>query len=224
MKSKLNTDIIRLWTEPATVKSNNLLYPRVALGCGRSREQMILSNIGLIVSEVNRFLAFVPGFSHLRDDLISDAFVGLVRAVNKMASDGIVNDANPTSFMAMSIRGCFGKTVEGEQTIRIPSETRRQKKSKGIELEPPAREFSHYTEEEMEEAFTYDPRKMRDLRETLDACCESDVERKIIELRERKFVDREIAERLGLPLTTTYVMRRTLYARFLELTGWKGEP
>jgi DNA-directed RNA polymerase specialized sigma24 family protein len=64
---------------------------------------------------------------------------------------------------------------------------------------------------------------MQDLRETLDACCEDDTDREILRLREEGYVDREIANRLGLPLTTCYVMRRTMYARFLELTGWRGE-
>jgi hypothetical protein len=64
---------------------------------------------------------------------------------------------------------------------------------------------------------------MRDLRETLEACCENETELEILRLREEGYVDREIAERLGLPLTTTYVLRRTMYARFLDLSGWKGE-
>lgn len=217
-----NTDI-RFWENQATRQSNDEIYPLVALGCPIARDQMIRGNVGLVIAKVDTFLKLLPGFSHLRDDMISNGFVGLVEAVNRMVNEEFVNGANPTGLMAVCIQSHFGKTIEAEQTIRVPTRTQKRKKSKGIDLSPPAREFSDYSEEEMEEAFTYDPRNILDLRETLDACCETDEDRKIIEMREQGYVDREIAEVLGLPLTTTYVMRRTIYARFLALTGWKGE-
>lgn len=248
MKHSLNTDVIRLWTEPATVQSNNELYPRVASGCAVARQHMILSNIGLLLSEADRFLAFVPECKHLRDDLISDAFVGLVEAVNRMSTGGPVSNPNPTGFMSINIRGCFGKTIEREHTIRIPRRSRKRNEQKGLVVKTFVQDYSHtlesalmggndedefdndtaqsedsYDSDEFAQTFVYDDRSMQDLRETLDACCETDAERTIIRMREQNYVDREIAEVLGLPLTTTYVLRRTIYARFLELTGWKGE-
>lgn len=214
---------IQFWTDRATRESNYELYPFVARDCKIARERMICGNVGLVISKVDTFLKLLPGFSHLRDDMISNGFVGLVEVVNQMASEGFVDNANPTGLMSLRIQSYLGKTIEGEQTIRVPARTQKRKQGTKDEITTPAREFTNYTEEEMEEAFTYDPRAMHDLRETLDACCESDAERTIIRMREEGYVDREIAEVLGLPLTTTYVMRRTLYARFLELTGWKGE-
>jgi hypothetical protein len=220
LKEKLNTAVIRLWTEPATRKANEALYPLVAAGDRQAKHQMIHSNMGLVMVEVERFLAFLPKFGHLRDDLISHGFVGLVEAVNTM-SQRLVQDANPTGLMGLCIRSCFGKVVEAEELVRVPGRTKKRKADQGIVLDTPEKEVSIFHGES--DQFSYDPRRMQDLRETLDACCEDDTDREILRLREEGYVDREIANRLGLPLTTCYVMRRTMYARFLELTGWRGE-
>lgn len=220
MKDKLNTDVIRLWVEPATREANDDLYKRVVAKDEAAREQMIRSNGGLVLTEVERFLWFLPKFNYLRDDLISAGFVGLVEAVNTM-SGGIVE--NPTAFMGYCIRCSFGKTIESDEMIRVPAKTRRKKSVEGITLEAPKKAVTIFPEGEDDGAFSYDPRNMQNLRETLDACCEDDTDREIQKLRESGHVDREISEILGIPLTTVYVMRRTMYARFLELTEWRGE-
>lgn len=221
MKDKLNTSLIRNWMESATRKSNDDLYPMVALGDTDAREKMIQSNMGLVISKVDHFLAFLPKFRHLRDDMISNGFIGLVEAVNKMAADGFIDGANPTGLMGICIQHRLGKTIESEETIRVPARTKKRKQGTKDQITVP--QSVSFTDEAAEEEFSYDPRHMRDLRETLEACCENETELEILRLREEGYVDREIAERLGLPLTTTYVLRRTMYARFLDLSGWKGE-
>ncbi len=223
--TRRNTDFIRLWTEPATRKSNDELYPLVVAGNPNAREQMIQSNIGLIMTEVDRFLIFLPHLQWMQDDLIGYGMIGLVEAVNKIASGGEVEDANPTTFMARSIKRSVGAALEQAQDVRVPTRTKNRKKQQGVEIQGLVKSETIFDdgEEETAERFSYDPRPMQELRRTLDACCETHEEREIMRLREEGYVDREIAEILGLPQTTTYVMRRTLYARFLELTGWKGE-
>ena len=227
MNKRANRDLIRLWTEPATRKTNDELYRMVALGDEDARQHMIEANKGLVIHRVDQFLLFMPQYEHLRDDLISAGFVGLTQAVNKMASDGFVDGANPTGCMAFCIQAELGRAIEAEEPIRVPKRTRKRKEDRGETLTVPTQAEDALPDPEDEEdpipRFTVDPRKMRELRETLDACCECDNEREILRLREEGYVDREIAEMLGLPVTTTYVMRRTLYARFLELSGWKGE-
>ena len=64
---------------------------------------------------------------------------------------------------------------------------------------------------------------MIELRDLIDACCESPEDRVIVDMREKGYVDKEIAATLTLPLTTVYMMRREIYARFLEKSGMKGE-
>lgn len=222
--SKRNNDLIRLWVEPATRQSNDELYPLVVAGDPEVREKMIQSNIGLVMTEVNRFLIFLPQFEHSRDDLIGYGMVGLVEAVNKMSESGKVEDANPTAFMAICVRRAIGAALEKEEDVRVPMRTRNRKKQQGVDVGLSKTEtIFDDGEEESTSKYFHDPRPMQELRLLLDACCETEDEREIMRLREEGYVDREIAGILGLPQTTTYVMRRTLYARFLELTGWKGE-
>ena len=121
----------------------------------------------------------------------------------------------------------IGEGLSNETEVRVPGRTRRRKKKQGVKIEAPERErgvpICDDENGEIDAEFSYDPRGMQDLRETLDACCENDTDREIIRLREAGYVDREIADILAKPPITIYVMRRAIYARFLELTGWKGE-
>lgn len=227
MQQKLNTDLIRLWVEPATRESNNALYPLVAAGDKAARDQMIEANVGMVISKVEHFLAFLPRYRHLRDDLISSGMVGLVEAVNLMASGEKVDEPNPTGLIGLRIQWAIGtNTLESDETIRVPTRSRKRNRvpEKAISLsEEFSKTLSPAEMKKVSKMLSYDPRRMLDLRETLDACCENEMEREILRLREEGYVDREIADILDLPLTTTYVMRRTMYARFLELSGWKGE-
>lgn len=75
-----------------------------------------------------------------------------------------------------------------------------------------------------DDAFSYDPRQLENLWQTIESCCEGELELTIVRLRAEGYVDREIAERVDLPLTTIFVMRREIYARFLEATGMAGTP
>lgn len=158
MKSKLNTGLIRLWTEPATRELNNSLYMMVALGDESAREQMIHSNMGLVISKADHFLMFFPKARHLRDDMISQGLVGLVEAVNKMAGDGVVDGANPTGLMGVCIQSYFGKTIEADEMIRVPARTKKRKHDQGIKLDTPEKAATIFTDEEEDTVFTYDPR------------------------------------------------------------------
>lgn len=217
---------ITAWAEPATKESNEQLYHLVALGLESARDEMIEKNLGLVVSLVNRFLLFVPQLQCYREDLISIGNIGLVSAVNKMAAEGVVDNANPTALISACVSNELGRKAEECNMIRVPQRSRaRSKKEDNVDLNSPAcKSFAEGIDgKSLNEVLAYDPRPMEELRAILDACCETDEEREIMRLREEGNVDREIAEILGIPLTTTYVMRRTLYARFLEFSGWKGE-
>jgi hypothetical protein len=235
--SNRDANVIRLWVEPATTQANNDLYPLVALGDDAAREKMIQSNIGLVMHCVDQFIGLYPTMKHLRDDLVASGLMGLVEAVNKMVEDGFIDDANPTGLMSLCIKHALGDTADGEAMIRIPPRTLKRKREQGIELHPPQRDFSvsaeyvdnlemiDYEDDERPRPPVHtkstprDPRRIDDMRQLIDAACENDTDREIVRLREARLVDREIAERLGLPRSTLQVMRRTIYARFLQLSG-----
>ena len=75
----------RPMSEPLDAEKNAALYQRVAAGDAAAREEMIVGNMPLAVAKVESFIRCFPEVAHLRDDLTSAAFIGLVKAVNKMA-------------------------------------------------------------------------------------------------------------------------------------------
>jgi hypothetical protein len=177
---------------------------------------MIRSNIGLGIYHVNKYLAYLPEYKHTRDDLISAAILGLSEGVAKMIEQGPVENPKPTGLLTLYIQCQVGKTLETEHNIRVPRASRKRNKIQNPVMYPlPDSESSE---------LSYDPTPLRDLRAQIDACCEDEIDRQIVVLREEGYVDEDIALRLDLPRTTAYVRRRMIYSRFLELTGWKGQP
>ena len=82
--SELVTDMARLG-DPSCTEDNDRLYPFVAAGDAAARTKMIESNMPLVVAKVNAYLVEFPDLAYLRDDLTSAGFVGLTKAVNRMA-------------------------------------------------------------------------------------------------------------------------------------------
>lgn len=214
----------QFWIEPANRDINNSLYELVSRGDAAAREEMILRNTPLVQSIVERFIIFVPSIASHREDLISVGTLGLIEAVNKMASDGPRQDANPNGLITLCIQRNIGGYIDKEDCAGITQQSKEPTRDEdGNVTKRRARRVHDNGCEDLGDLFAEDTRKLRDLRDTLEACAESEDEQQILTLREQGYVDREIAEILGLSQTTTYVLRRTMYARFLELTGWKGE-
>lgn len=196
---------------------NAELYPKVVAGDQEAREMMIHANMPLVLNCVESFILTFPSAEFLRDDMVSAGFVGLVDAVNRFSTNEAID--NPTGYITVAVSREIGKLVDDEGSIRVPSRTKHHKKVKGEDVDIPERldDFPETIEDSTHAL------EMVELRDTLASCCESDEERDILRMREANYVDREIADVLGLPLTTTYMLRRTLYQRFLDKTGMKGE-
>ena len=202
----------------ATAKSNDELYPKVAAGDPEAREEMIQRNMSLVVNKVDSYIGCYPGVSHLRDDLISEGFVGLTHAVNKMAEAGPKEKPNPTGYMSYWIMAQIGATVDKESANGASTATIYRSGQKGEELAHQV-PMPNGTVTDI----VVDPTSMVDLVDLIDACCESEHDRIICQLRELGHSDKYIAERLELPVSTTYMMRRAIYGRFLQKSGLKGE-
>lgn len=207
-----NEDLILLMRSPADREMNDRLYPLVVAGNKAAREEMITANMALVTNKVQAYLVRFPQNSHLRDDLISQGFAGLTEAVNNMVGRE-VQDPNPTGFISQHIQHALGELMDTEATIRIPIRTYIRHKDT---MEPAAKEHSLTVQDVLDREGQQDPRAIVDLRDELEGCCECDLDRDIIRLREEGRSDETIATMLGIPKTTAYMMRRSLYARFLE--------
>lgn len=214
MPRKKNTTVYYT-TPPATRELNDQLYPLVKAGDQGAREKMILANMAMVTCKVGAYLDQFPHCSHLREDLLSQGYAGLTEAVNNMVGQ-VIDDPNPTGFMSLHIHHALGELLEQESAIRIPKRTLVHKKANGNELRVPAKEASLTAEHVFEREAQRDPRSMTDLMDEILGCCENDTEKQIVNLRSEGRSDADIAAMLGIPKTTTYMMRRGIYARFLE--------
>lgn len=201
--------------KPATAADNDRLYPKVVKGDKAAIEEMILGNMALVTNKVTSYLEQFPQCNHFKDDLISAGHLGLTEAVNKMvASD--VTEPNPTGFISVYIQSAIGELMDREAGLRVPGRTYRRKKKKGTAMEVPVKEASIDADHVFQQEALQDPRAVVDLLDEIMGCCETPQEREIVRLRIEGRKDDEVADILGLPKTTAYMLRRGIFARFLE--------
>ena len=120
--------------ETLDVEKNMALFRHVVAGDASAREEMIAGNMPLAVTNVESFIRLFPEIAYLRDDLMSAAFVGLVKAVNKMAAGRgprKTNHSAPVEFMGMWINREVADFVDSETTIRLPARSKYRCKPRG---------------------------------------------------------------------------------------------
>lgn len=205
---------------PLSQEINQEMYQRVVDGDKVAVREMIEGNMSLVISKVDAYIGSFPFISHLRDDLISEGFVGLTIAVNRMATTEVPENPNPTGYMSHWISHSIGAVVDSESGVAGSVRTKQRHRKNGVQLPV------QISEHEVIPAATdsvVDPMSMTDLRDMIDSCCETEQDRTIVRMREERYTDPEISKAIDSPLTTTYMRRRELYARFLEKSGMKGE-
>lgn len=211
--SKLVADMARLG-EPFCSEDNDRLYPLVAAGDADARQQMIEGNMSLAVTKVESFIRCFLNVAHLRDDLTSAAFIGLTKAVNKMAEGTAIKYEgtwNPTDFIGAWINCELGEAVEVENPIRVPRRSRCRARANGQELEAPV--VQHDIPERFEVP-SYE--KELEMRELIESCCTCKEERTFIVMREAGHTLVEIAAAIGRSRMFTQRMGKQLEARVMR--------
>ena len=189
---------------------NERLYPRVMAGDEEAREEMIESNMPLVISKVDSYVRRNPQLEHLRDDLHSAGFVGLVLAVNKMADGSDVS--NPTGYISVAITNEFVKLARKE-AVHIGVDLVDLPKA-DMNLTGDVPEVSHGVPESVVDTNQAATQGVLELRDLLESCCKSDKERTLLRMREEGCSDREIAEALDTSRTSIQALRKELEARF----------
>ena len=203
---------------PLSAEGNEELYPAVVAGDPIAIKKMIEGNMSLVINKVDAYVRQYPSVAHLSDDLISEGFVGLTSSVQRMAKGSSPENANPTGYMSYWIGHAIGAVIDKESGVGASVRTMKRKRANGEDVVAQVPGETHSVPDVIA-----DPMSMVDLREMLDACCETEEDRIILRMREQGYVDREIAAAIDAPVTTTYMRRRELYARFLEKSGLQGE-
>lgn len=202
----------------ASRESNDALYPQVAAGNQEAIKKMIESNMSLVIDKVDSYIRCWSEIAYLRDDMISEGFLGLTVAVQRMATKGEASNPNPTGYMSYWINYHIGSTVDKERAVGVGDRTVRRRQQDGDELPTSVPLPDTFNKDE-----GVDPMSQVDLQDLIESCCETEFDRVIVEMKAKRYSDKEIAATLDIPHTTTYMMRRAIYARFLEKSGLKGE-
>lgn len=211
MKSQYNRELVTSMIAvcpPGSRDRNDELYRRLVTGGKSARDDLITSNMSLVLTIVDSYIACFITLDCLRDDLMSAGFMGLVKAVNSMADHTEATIRNPTGYVATSIHREIGKLIDDE-----PGVVKRRKEADdesaavvvvaGASLPRVADSAPDHAD-------------LIALRDLIESCCETEEDRIIVRMREQGYVDREIAATLDLPLTTVYTMRRAIEGRYLS--------
>jgi hypothetical protein len=220
VSNQYNDLLVSQMAEPLDAEKNLALFRRVKTGDAAAREEMIVGNMPLAVAKVESFIRCFPEAAHLRDDLTSAAFVGLVKAVNKMAAGRGPRKAGPSApvdFIGMWINRELSKLMEIEG-IAPPHTSKARARAQGQELTVPtvvnavpARCEARACEKELE------------TRDLLDACCTDDGERTFVAMRTAGHTLADIAEALGTPVHTASNLARRVKARIRATLAQDGQ-
>lgn len=177
------------FSEALTRELNDELQHKVAAGDEDARTQMIEGNMRLAASKVEQFVAQRPQFAYMKDDLLSDAFVGLTEAVDAIRDSGVRDST--TGWLASCIQN------------RLLLAARLECKESGTVPQSPS-------------DLAYDDGRLAaaEARESVYACCEDDLDREIVRQRELGHTDTEIAESLGCGRLSVARVRHRLSENF----------
>lgn len=200
------TRALRQTGEPASRAENDSLYPLVVAGDPAAIRRMIEGNTGLVVRKLRAFTRSRPKLEHLADDLLSAGFIELCKAVHRLAkTDAKKTNQNVSGYLSVCVNGAFLSFTDDQTSASY--RTARSRRERGDKLPRPV---------QMPESFepAYDASTVTELRQEIEACCQSDDELTIVRMREEGYTDREIGEATGKPTTTVFAARKAIEARF----------
>ena len=183
------------YSEASNRELNDQLQTLVAAGDEAARTRMIEGNMRLVAYKVEQFLSASPQFAYMKDDLLSEGFLGLTKGVNRIRDQEV---GDPTAYLAQCIRKHLLSAVGAGDTVRVPRNKKRlvrQPIGRGVAYSPDA------TQETLESV--------------IDVC--GDVtEKTIVSLRAEGYSDAEIAARVGLSRSRVTTLRTQISEKFAE--------
>jgi hypothetical protein len=186
------------------VKENmDSMAEQLRLGCKETREKMIQGYMSLVHSKVNKWIQIYPGLEYLSDDMESEGYLAVIRAVDRIATGERPENTNVTAYVSVAIINGIGDFLDNSGFIRIP---------RSSDEEPPT------VEPIFEKALSNDPVcGVVDIKDTLDHICRTDEERAIVDLLSRGYTEREVGSQLDMAQSTVNMLRIELYERYTRL-------
>lgn len=173
---------------------------------GKSRDSLIKrlieENVPLVFYKADTFINLHPDSAFLADDLVSEGILALTQAVNDLAEMETPEDGgNPTGFISRRIGWALSGCVKSHERHKmIPGAIDGEEGYK-----PPSKPV------------VVDPKEMIELKDLLDASCQTDEDRVILQLRYQGSTDDEIAKRLSITRRAVSKRRQFILTRFEHL-------
>jgi DNA-directed RNA polymerase specialized sigma subunit len=211
VSNQYNDLLVSQMAQPLDAEKNLVLFQRVVAGDAAAREEMIVGNMPLAVAKVESFIRCSTAITHLRDDLAGAAFLGLVKAVNKMAAGKGPRKADPSApldFIGMWINRELGRLVEDETPIHVPHESDRLAKQNGDPIAPPV--VCNVVPDRCEAPSYEQGLEIRDL---IDPCCTTEEERTFVDMLQAGHSLAKIASAIKRSPPTVSRIRKKLKTR-----------
>jgi hypothetical protein len=176
---------------------------QLRLGCTETREKMILGYMSLVHSKVNKWVQIYPGLDYLVDDMESEGYLAVIRAIDRIATGEQPDSTNVTAYVSVAIINGIGDFLDNSDFIRIPRSSE---------------EESPMIEPIFEKAQSNDPVcGVVDIKDTLRYICRTEEELAIVDLLSRGYTEREVGSQLDIAQSTVNMLRLELYERFTRL-------
>jgi len=174
---------------------------------------MVTGNISLVLHKVEVYIGLYPNTKFLFDDLVSEGLLGLTEAVHKLAELDTPEDlGNPTGFIAQRILWAITRLVENDDKQQAPHDSRPPQRStiEGYY----SRRYGLRRLREQDDIVISDSTTLVEMRDLLDATCQTPEDAIIMEMREQGSTDLEIASRLDIPCRAVCLQRHKLMQRY----------
>jgi RNA polymerase sigma factor (sigma-70 family) len=180
----------------------DVLAEQLRLGCEKTRTRMIEGYMPLVHSKVNKWLKLYPGLAYVADDMISEGYFAIVRAIESIQVGERPDSSNVTAYVSAAIVHGIGEFLDNNHTIRVPRSS-----NKDIPTMEPIFETGsfHAYHDEIE------------LQDLLETACRTNEDKAIVNLLSRGYTEREVGNRLDIAQSTVNILRREIYDRFTQL-------
>lgn len=177
------------------------------------RDELVLGHIKLGLTIVGHYLEALKSRA-LLEELVSAMTEAILDAVNRFPAN--CTHDNLTGYITDVIHSKLSYTIERSSVIRVPGATQRTYGHK-----PPKVEDIAGLRQGV--AVRDDNLVTLEIKEQMDALCETDQERTILQLRYEGYTDQEIGAQLGLVRSTIWVIRQSIQKRFTKSNTESGQ-
>lgn len=199
---------------PASREKNKEVYARLVAGDEAAGDEMIQGNMPLVLLRVDAHLWRSPQLSHLREDMIGAGLLALCEAVDTMKRADAIS--NTTGYLYTAIDKAIGKLTDEESTIVVPQRTQEVARKDEKELHRPRTIGGNAALALSSRLHASDPLAVMELEEEILACCQDELDQRIVTMRTEGHTDAEIAAAVGLTERAVNLRRQKLHERFKE--------